>query len=78
MLWSVWTEFDLIPYVPHRPLDNNKLTQRQHDDEGMEPAERCMASMVDEVSDLRPLGPLTIPQPPLVLPYSSHCQTVGP
>lgn len=42
----------------------------------MEPRIRCLASLVDEIPDLRAVGSVVVAQYLLVVPHRSHCLSV--
>ena len=67
ILWSVWFEFDLIPYVA-QPLSPHAFSVgcvqgRIH---AMGARNGGLAGLVDEIPDFRPFAPPATPEPLLV------------
>jgi hypothetical protein len=78
ILWSVWSEYDLVPYVnilpPFPTLTNLSLLQAIL--ASLELGKWNLLELVDEVSNLRSSFPVTAAQSVLVLPhcpYSGSC-----
>lgn len=69
ILWSVWFEFDLIPYVvPLLSSHTFSLGCVQSRDHAVGTRNRSLARAVDEIPDFRPSAPPATSKPLLVFP----------
>lgn len=79
ILYSVWTEFDLIPYVLLFHLTASILTEStQRPIETMASGERGLVSLVDEVPGLLSSLHVATSQLLLVLPDLAYYDSVRP
>ena len=79
ILWSIWSEFELIEYVPFylrciRILDFIACLQREQSCMG--PGNWRLAHMVDEIPNVVPHLPPPDTQSFLVLSHLAHCDKV--